>query len=77
MQAAIWAVLAEFPEKLILAIPVAPPDTLQKLARDADYTICLRASENFHAISQFYKYFEQVEDEKVIEVLNKYSKVKK
>jgi putative phosphoribosyl transferase len=77
MQAAIWASVAEFPQKIVLAIPVAPPDTLEKLAKDVDDTICLCAPENFRAISQFYTYFEQVNDEQVIEILKKYSKVKK
>jgi predicted phosphoribosyltransferase len=74
MQAAIWASLAEFPEKLILALPVAPPDTLKQLAEDADETICLSAPSNFMSISQFYTCFEQVEDEQVVEVLKRYSR---
>jgi putative phosphoribosyl transferase len=77
MQAAIWAVIAEFPQKIVVAIPVAPPDTLKKLAGEADHTICLCAPENFLAISKFYRFFEQVGDEQVIEILKKYSKVKK
>lgn len=76
MHAAIWAAMAELPEKLILALPVAPPDTLKKLAKDADQTICLFAPANFHAISQFYSNFEQVEDDQVIDILQNYSKVK-
>ena len=47
MQAAIWAAISEFPKKIVLALPVAPPDTLKKLAKDADEIICLRAPENF------------------------------
>jgi len=74
MQAAIWAAAAEFPEKLIIALPVAPPDTLEKLAKDVDETICLCAPSNFLSISQFYTYFEQVADEQVVEVLKNYSK---
>ncbi len=77
MQAAIWAAIAEFPQKVILAIPVAPLDTIKKLANDVDDTICLCAPENFRAISRFYKFFDQVSDERVIEILKKYSKVKK
>lgn len=73
MQAAIWAAIAEFPKKIILALPVAPPDILKQLARDANETVCLCAPSNFIAISQFYTYFEQIEDEQVIEVLKNYS----
>ena len=77
MQAAIWASIAEFPQKIVLAVPVAPPETLEKFSQDVDETICLCAPENFRALSQFYTYFEQVDDEQVIEILKKYSKVKK
>jgi predicted phosphoribosyltransferase len=75
MQAAIWACKAESPKKLVLALPVAPPDALKQLAKDVDETVCLCAPANFRAISQFYTYFEQVEDEQIIEVLKNYSKV--
>jgi putative phosphoribosyl transferase len=76
MQAAIWACRAESPKRLILALPVAPPDALERLARDVDETICLCAPSNFLAISQFYTHFEQIEDERIIGVLKGYSKVK-
>lgn len=74
MQAAIWATRTESPQKLILALPVAPRDTLKQLARDVDETICLCAPSNFRAISQFYTYFEQVDDAKVVNVLKNYAK---
>lgn len=76
MQAAIWAAIAEFPHKLILALPVAPPETLERLANDVDDTICLCAPSLFGAISQFYIDFEQVEDDQVIDVLKNYSRGK-
>lgn len=69
MQAAVWAAAAESPQKLILALPVAPPDTVKRLAQDADETICLCAPANFQAISQFYTVFEQVNDRQVLDVL--------
>lgn len=74
MQAAVWAAQAESPKKLILALPVAPRDTLKRLARDADETLCLCAPPNFRAISQFYTCFEQVDDEQVINVLKNHAK---
>lgn len=76
MQASVWAAKAESPRKLILALPVAPPSTLARLAEDADETVCLCAPAEFQAISQFYARFEQVDDEQVIEVLKKYTSVK-
>jgi putative phosphoribosyl transferase len=76
MQAASWSSAEESPARIILALPVAPPDILEILARDVDEVICLCAPSNFRAISQFYTYFEQVDDEQVIDILKKYSKAK-
>ncbi|MFQ6034558.1 MAG: phosphoribosyltransferase [Sedimentisphaerales bacterium] len=69
MQAALWAVRQERPQKLVAALPVGPEDTLKKLAEDADETICLQAPPFFSALSQFYSQFAQVEDEELLEIL--------
>jgi predicted phosphoribosyltransferase len=69
MQAALWAVRQEAPQKIVAALPVGPEETLQKLSQDADETICLQAPPFFSAISQFYSYFNQVEDEELLEIL--------
>ncbi len=57
------------PDKLICAVPVAPPDTLKKIAVFADEVVCIESPANFHAVGQFYINFPQVEDEEVIEIL--------
>lgn len=57
------------PARLICAVPVAPPDTLDKVAELADEIVCLEAPENFRAVGQFYADFPQVEDEEVIQIL--------
>jgi predicted phosphoribosyltransferase len=57
------------PSKLILAVPVAPTDTLQKLRSEADEIICLEDYENFGAIGLFYSDFRQVSDTEVTELL--------
>lgn len=69
MQAALWAARQEQPKKLIAALPVGPPETIEMLAGDADETLCLRAPEFFAAVGQFYLQFGQVEDEELTEVL--------
>ena len=69
MQAALWAVRHEKPQRLIAALPVGPEDTLTKLSEHADKTICLQAPPFFSAISQFYLQFAQVEDEQLLEIL--------
>lgn len=74
MQAALWAVRQEAPEKIVAALPVGPEDTLEKLSQDADETICLQAPPFFSAISQFYAYFNQVEDEELLKILQQESR---
>ncbi|PKO25176.1 MAG: phosphoribosyl transferase [Betaproteobacteria bacterium HGW-Betaproteobacteria-8] len=57
------------PARLICAVPVAPPDTLNKVAELADEVVCLAAPENFMAVGQFYAYFPQVDDDEVMQIL--------
>ena len=66
MIAALHALRARKPQKLICAVPVAPPDTLDKVSAYADEMVCLIAPELFHAVGQFYQSFPQVSDEEVI-----------
>jgi predicted phosphoribosyltransferase len=74
MQAALWAVRQEEPEKIVAALPVGPQETLEKLSHAADETICLQAPPFFSAISQFYSYFNQVEDEELLKILQEENK---
>jgi len=76
MRAALWIARGEHPERLLAALPVGPPDTIQRLARDADEVVCLKAPSFFAAIGQFYLDFSQVEDEEVLEILKKEAKRK-
>lgn len=69
MQAALWSVRQEKPKKLVAAVPVAPEDTAEILAGDADELVILRVPELFGAVGQFYKHFDQVDDEEVVSVL--------
>src|SRR5574340_690580 len=50
MIAALHSLRAKNPQKLICAVPVAPPDTLEKVRPYADETICLSAPESFFAV---------------------------
>jgi putative phosphoribosyl transferase len=74
MQAALWAVLQEKPRKLVLALPVGPRDTIVKLSEDADESICLKTPPQFDALSRFYLKFGQVEDEQLLEILERENK---
>ena len=66
MIAALHALRARKPQKLVCAVPVAPPETLGKVSSYADEVVCLSAPELFYAVGQFYQSFPQVSDEEVI-----------
>ena len=70
MLAALHALRSRTPQKLVCAVPVAPPDTLEKVADKADEVVCLYAPESFQAVGQFYADFGQVEDDEVIALLS-------
>ena len=72
MIAALHAVRAQAPKRLICAVPVAAPDSLRKVEAYADEVVCLHAPWNFHAVGQFYRRFGQVEDDEVIACLQAY-----
>lgn len=74
MLAALHALRQRAPQKLVCAVPVAPPDTLEKVADKADEVVCLYAPENFQAVGQFYADFGQVEDDEVIALLSERKK---
>lgn len=69
MISALHALRAKQPAKLICAVPVAPPDTLEKIRGYADEVVCLQAPMFFQAVGQFYADFPQVDDHEVIEIL--------
>jgi predicted phosphoribosyltransferase len=68
-RAALQAARLRKPSELVLAVPVAPTDTLKKLAGEADEIVCLEDYEEFGAIGFFYSDFRQVSDDEVIELL--------
>ena len=71
-QAAIKAVLAEKPKKIILAVPVGSEDTLRALSQDVDELVCLKSPNNLRAVGQVYRNFDAVTDEEVREILKNY-----
>lgn len=74
MISALHALRAKNPAKLVAAVPVSPPDTLRKVEKLADETVCLEVPEYFMAVGQFYAEFPQVEDEEVIALLRSVSR---
>ena len=69
MIAALHGLRQQKPAKLICAVPVAPPETVEKVRPLADEVVCLETPEWFQAVGQFYREFDQVEDEEVITLL--------
>lgn len=65
VRAALHAVRRAAPAHLVLAAPVVPPDTAERLRDDADEVICLATPSAFWAISMFYANFPQVADAEV------------
>jgi len=69
IQAAIWTAAQEKPKKIIVAVPVGSLNSLERLAQDAGQVIGLRVPKYFRALGQFYDNFDQVDDERVAEIL--------
>jgi predicted phosphoribosyltransferase len=69
MIAALHAIRARQPARLICAVPVAAPDSLAKVEALADEVVCLHAPPDFAAVGQFYERFDQVDDDEVAVIL--------
>ena len=63
-----WA-RAQGAATVVLAVPVAPPQTLQRLRREADEVVALETPEPFFAVGEWYRSFDQTSDEEVITAL--------
>lgn len=72
MRAALRATRLRNPKKLVLAVPVAPSDSIVAMREEADDVICLEDHELFGAISFYYQDFQQTSDEEVIEMLKRF-----
>ena len=70
--AAIQAVRSRKPTELVLAVPVAPLDTVKKLHSEVDAIVCLDTPEELGAIGYFYRDFHQIGDEEVIATLKRF-----
>jgi predicted phosphoribosyltransferase len=71
-RAALQAIRNRRPKELVLAVPVAPPDTITKLRGEVDALICLETPELFGAIGYFYRDFRQVSDKEVVAILKRF-----
>jgi len=69
MLAAVSALHQMKPARLVVAVPVAPVSTCNRLRREVDQLLCVYMPETFFAIGQFYDDFSQVTDEEVTDLL--------
>ena len=70
MRAALKALRRRRPAALVLAVPVAPRDTLEQLRGEVDQVVCLDTPYPFYAVGEHYVRFHQVEDDEVIDALD-------
>jgi predicted phosphoribosyltransferase len=71
MLAAIRSVRARKPRKVIVAIGVAPDQSLGRMRAEADEVVCLEAPVDFYAVGQFFVDFSEVTDEMVVTALSR------
>src|SRR5216117_3385613 len=69
MRAAVKALRQQGAAKIVVAVPVGPPDTCHEIEEQTDETICLSTPEFFQAVGQYYEDFSQTTDEDVRELL--------
>ena len=69
MIAALHAMRARGPRRLICAVPVASVDAVAKVRSFADEVVCLQTPAFFYAVGQFYRRFPQVDDDEVVALL--------
>lgn len=66
---ALQALAGAAPERIVLAVPVGPRDTLNRLSALCDDIICLSVPEPFYAVGAHYRDFGQTSDDEVIQLL--------
>lgn len=71
MIAALRAVRAKQPAKLIAAVAVAPLETAARIREEADEVVCLDTPYDFMAVGQYFEDFSQVSDEQAIAILRR------
>lgn len=71
MRAALRATRMRKPKKLVLAVPVAAPDSIEALRGEADETVCLETPAGFGALGYYYADFRQLDDEDVMRILRR------
>lgn len=69
MKVAIRALKRRSPRKIVVALPIAPPDTVEELLQEADRIVCLSQPPHFRALGYYYRNFPQLTDDDVVSAL--------
>jgi putative phosphoribosyl transferase len=69
MRAAVAAVRAQGPARVVVAVPVAAPSTCEELRREVEEIVCVATPEPFMAVGRFYDDFSQTTDDEVTSLL--------
>jgi predicted phosphoribosyltransferase len=72
-RAALQATRLRHPKRLILAVPVAPSESLAEMRAEADEVVCLEDYADFGAIGFYYSDFRQISDQQVIALLERFA----
>jgi predicted phosphoribosyltransferase len=76
MRAAVAAVKTKNPAKVIIAVPVAAPDTCSDFGSEVDEVMCVATPEPFYGVGAWYEDFSQTTDKEVCDLLDKATKIK-
>jgi len=71
MRAAIHSARARHAQKIVVAVPVAASDSIEKIKKEVDEIVCVHIPFYFGAVGAFYEVFDQIEDDEVAHVLQK------
>ena len=74
MRAAVKALRQCGAAKIVVAVPVGPPETCREIEEEADQTICLSTPDFFQAVGQYYEDFSQTSDDEVRDLLARAAK---
>jgi predicted phosphoribosyltransferase len=69
MRVAVESLKRHKPAKIVVAVPVAAPDSRDMIAAEVDEVVCLSAPMMFRAVSEWYAHFDQTSDQEVQHLL--------
>jgi predicted phosphoribosyltransferase len=71
MRAAVAALRTQDPDRLVVAVPVAAPETCEALRREVDEVVCTLTPQLFFAVGKWYEDFSQISDAEVRDLLQR------